>query len=78
MASVKITERHGKYVRIEQAHFDEFLRRLKMGELTESSGGSCESFCDDACEDDGGCDLEFGSPGDCGALCNSGEIYLEL
>jgi len=78
MAPVKITERHGKWVRIDAEHYAEFVRRLTMGTRLASSGGDCEQFCEDSCEDQDGCDLEFGSPGDCGAICSSGEIFLEL
>ena len=45
--------------------------------LQAASGGDCDDFCGAACADDGGCDLSFGSSGECGALCNSGDVYLQ-
>lgn len=41
-------------------------------------GGGCQDFCDDACEGHGGCDFPAGEPGDCIAVCEDGEVFIEV
>ncbi len=76
----KITKIGKKKVTISRKDWDEMWSRLKLSVVSGTaiqSGGGCDDFCGAACADDGGCDLSFGDPGECGALCNSGDVYLE-
>ena len=78
MAVRKITKIRGGTVRIKLEDWHEFLRRFRPRLEAESfSGGDCDDFCGAACDSNGGCDLSFGDPGECGALCQDGEVFLQ-
>ncbi len=75
----QITKISGNHVKIKLKDWHEMWARLHVtiGPSLASAGGDCDEFCGIACSDDGGCDLSFGGSGECGALCNNGEVYLE-
>lgn len=82
--SRKITKwsRNGKTVRVKRDDWFDMLRRMKASvladprDLSRGSGG-CESFCGTVCEDEGGCEFSFGEDPECGAACESGEVFLQ-
>jgi hypothetical protein len=80
MASKRITHTVGNVVVIKKKHWREFLHRVQQGGSDPAlmGRGGCDSYCESACEDNDGCDFSFGSPGECGAACNDGEVYLEI
>lgn len=41
-------------------------------------GNGCQEWCENVCEGDGGCDLAGGTPGDCVAVCNNEEVYIQV
>lgn len=56
-----------------------------LDDLAESSlirrsrrGGDCDDWCADVCSGNGGCDAGGGDPGDCVAVCDDGEVFLQL
>lgn len=53
-------------------------RALEAAGATRASGGGCDGWCDDACEDHDGCDFSFGEAGECGGFCNDGEPVMEV
>lgn len=75
----KITRVGRNYVKVSRKDWDEMWRRVKMSipDVIISSGGGCDDFCGAVCADDDGCDLSFGDEGECGALCQNGEIFLQ-
>ncbi len=75
----KITKISKNYVKVSREDWDEMWKMLKasIGSSVLQGGGDCDEFCGIACSDDEGCDLSFGNGG-CGALCNNGEVYLEV
>jgi len=78
--STKITRKmrfQGKrYIVIEQEHWDLFLS-MAFPDSAEARGG-CQGWCEDECSGEGGCSRSFGSPGSCGAICGSGNVYIEI
>lgn len=75
--SLRIDDR--EFVVIKAKHWQAFLDAAfpEQPEAAEM-GGSCGTFCTDACSQDGGCKRSFGSSGSCGAICDNGQVYLEV
>lgn len=74
-----IFTRVGNVFVVVAADWLDFLKWVKSERATTAAeGNGCEGFCDDACEEFGGCDFHFGSQGECGAACISGKVILEI
>lgn len=77
----QITKVGKKYVKVSREDWDEMWRRLRMSipqfNVGLAAGGGCGNFCGAACADNDGCDMSFGDPGECGALCGDGSVFLQ-
>ena len=79
----RITKISKKKVSMSREDWDEMWKRIGISlhlvslGYSKSLGGDCDDFCGAVCADDGGCDLSFGESGECGALCTSGDVYLQ-
>ncbi len=60
-----------------QARIEEVETELYGTRVTRFRGGDCGSFCGTVCEDNGGCDFEFGEPPECGAACGDGSVKIQ-
>lgn len=41
-------------------------------------GNGCDDWCENVCSGDDGCAFAGGTPGDCVAVCNNEEVYVQI
>ena len=80
MGAREITKIGKKWVKVRPEDW-EIMWNMIGASLDEANvakaGGVCDGFCGAVCADHDGCDLSFGTRGDCGALCQDGSVLIQ-
>lgn len=55
----------------------ELLERIKGSSPASRLARGCDAWCGNVCRGNGGCDAAIGEPGECVAICNDGEVFIQ-